>query len=247
MRQGQQNRRGRGRNRKGQNPLTRSYESNGPDVKIRGTPAHVAEKYMSLARDAMASGDRVLAENHYQHAEHYNRIIMAYRDQQLGQSQDGSNGRSRSQNEDADQSDDYTDDENEKSNGEVAAIPGGEPQPTARGFDDQPQSDAPAGGDRRAGGRGGRNAAGQRRTRGSGGSRGSNKQSSDAPPATAKTQQGDEAAAPRGRATRFADSDDKPDFLNRPVPVRRPRRSTRTDDAGPERAADASPATSDEG
>lgn len=77
MRQGQQNRRGRGRNRKGQNPLTRSFESTGPDVKIRGTAAHIAEKYAALARDAHSSGDLVLAENYYQHAEHYNRIIMA--------------------------------------------------------------------------------------------------------------------------------------------------------------------------
>lgn len=72
-----QNRRSRGRNRKGPNPLTRSYESNGPDVKVRGTAAHVAEKYMSLARDAVASGDSVSAENYLQHAEHYNRIVMA--------------------------------------------------------------------------------------------------------------------------------------------------------------------------
>jgi hypothetical protein len=85
MRQGQQNRRGRGRNRKGQSPLTRSFESTGPDVKIRGTPSHIAEKYMALARDASSSGDPVLAENYLQHAEHYNRIIMAFRDQQLSQ------------------------------------------------------------------------------------------------------------------------------------------------------------------
>ena len=87
MRQGQQNRRGRGRNnnnngnnnqnRKGQNPLTRSFESTGPDVKLRGTPAHIAEKYIALARDAQSSGDPVLAENYLQHAEHYNRIIAA--------------------------------------------------------------------------------------------------------------------------------------------------------------------------
>ena len=77
MRQGQQNQ-GRGRGgRKPQNPLARSYESNGPDVKIRGTAVHIAEKYMSLARDALASGDLVAAESYYQHAEHYNRIIMA--------------------------------------------------------------------------------------------------------------------------------------------------------------------------
>ena len=74
-----QNRRSRGRNnnRKGPNPLTRSYESNGPDVKVRGTAIHIAEKYMSLARDAQSSGDIVAAENYLQHAEHYNRIVMA--------------------------------------------------------------------------------------------------------------------------------------------------------------------------
>jgi hypothetical protein len=95
VRQGQQNRRGRGRNnnnnRKGHNPLARSFESNGPDVKIRGTPAHIAEKYLSLSRDAQSSGDPVLAENYLQHAEHYMRIIMAYREQ-LQQPGDAANG-----------------------------------------------------------------------------------------------------------------------------------------------------------
>jgi hypothetical protein len=65
--------------------LARSYESNGPDVKIRGTAAHIAEKYMSLARDALASGDMVSAESYLQHAEHYNRIIMAAQTQFSGQ------------------------------------------------------------------------------------------------------------------------------------------------------------------
>lgn len=78
MRSGQ-NKRMRGRNsgRKGPNPLTRTYESNGPDVKIRGTAHHVAEKYLQLARDAQSSGDPVMAENYLQHAEHYFRIIAA--------------------------------------------------------------------------------------------------------------------------------------------------------------------------
>lgn len=72
----------RGRNRnKGPNPLTRSYESNGPDVKIRGTAQHIAEKYSQLARDAQASGDPVAAENYLQHAEHYLRIIAAAQEQ----------------------------------------------------------------------------------------------------------------------------------------------------------------------
>ncbi len=74
-----QNRRSRGRNnnRKGPNPLTRSFESNGPDVKVRGTAAHIAEKYTSLARDAQSAGDIVAVESYLQHAEHYNRIVMA--------------------------------------------------------------------------------------------------------------------------------------------------------------------------
>jgi hypothetical protein len=46
-------------------------------VKVRGTAAHIAEKYMTLARDAHAAGDPVSAENYLQHAEHYNRIVMA--------------------------------------------------------------------------------------------------------------------------------------------------------------------------
>jgi hypothetical protein len=95
MRQGQQNRRGRGRGRKPQNPLARNFESNGPDVKIRGTAAHIAEKYMSLARDALASGDMISAESYFQHAEHYNRIIMAAQSQfpqHGGQPGEGPNG-----------------------------------------------------------------------------------------------------------------------------------------------------------
>lgn len=90
MRPNHQNKRMRGRNRgggggggggKGPNPLTRSYESNGPDVKIRGTAHHIAEKYLQLGRDAQASGDHVNAENYFQHAEHYLRIIAAANEQ----------------------------------------------------------------------------------------------------------------------------------------------------------------------
>ncbi|MCF4099508.1 DUF4167 domain-containing protein [Maritalea sp. P4.10X] len=79
MRPGQQNKRsrGRGNGRKNVNPLSRNYESNGPDVKVRGNASHVAEKYVQLARDAQASGDSVMAENYLQHAEHYFRIIFA--------------------------------------------------------------------------------------------------------------------------------------------------------------------------
>ncbi len=97
MRPGQ-NKRMRGRNpnnnnssnnggsRKGPNPLTRSYESNGPDVKIRGNAHHVAEKYLQLARDAQSSGDPVAAESYLQHAEHYFRLIASAQQAQMGHS-----------------------------------------------------------------------------------------------------------------------------------------------------------------
>lgn len=82
MRNGQNKRmRNRNHRNKGQNPLTRVYESNGPEVKIRGTANHIAEKYLQLARDAQGSGDPVSAENFYQHAEHYFRIIAAAQEQ----------------------------------------------------------------------------------------------------------------------------------------------------------------------
>lgn len=79
MRPQQQGRRSRNRGsgRRNQNPLQRSYESNGPDVKIRGNAQVIADKYATLARDALSSGDTVMAENYLQHAEHYNRIILA--------------------------------------------------------------------------------------------------------------------------------------------------------------------------
>jgi len=87
MRNGQNNKRMRGRNnsnnsnRRGQNPMTRVFESNGPDIKIRGTASHIAEKYVQLARDARGSGDPVASENYYQHAEHYFRLIAATQEQ----------------------------------------------------------------------------------------------------------------------------------------------------------------------
>jgi len=119
--------RGRGNNnRKGPNPLSRNYESNGPDVKIRGNAQHIAEKYAALARDAQASGDRVMAENYLQHAEHYNRIIMAAQAQAAVQFQ----------REDA-FDDDEGDDENSFEQPAVAAAPkpvnGSGPQPVIEG------------------------------------------------------------------------------------------------------------------
>lgn len=96
MRPNQQNNnknRSRGRNnnggRKHGNPLSRNYESNGPDVKVRGNASHIAEKYLQLARDAQSSGDSVMAENYLQHAEHYFRILSAAQPQNQQRDQFG--------------------------------------------------------------------------------------------------------------------------------------------------------------
>ena len=65
----------------GFNP-NRTFDSSGPEIKIRGSASHVYEKYLQLARDANSGGDRVMAENYLQHAEHYFRIMVAQQAQQ---------------------------------------------------------------------------------------------------------------------------------------------------------------------
>jgi Domain of unknown function (DUF4167) len=79
------NKRSRGRN--GNNPhhnrgirpphRSQNFESNGPNVKIRGNAYQVFERYVALAREAATNGDRIAAESFYQHAEHYFRIMNA--------------------------------------------------------------------------------------------------------------------------------------------------------------------------
>jgi hypothetical protein len=128
----QQNKRMRGRNRKSHNPLTRVYESNGPDVKIRGTASHIAEKYLQLARDAQSSGDPVSAENYLQHAEHYFRLIAAAQDQYrqaapFFRSEGGMDGRDETR-------DDMVDDVDD----EPAGLPGVGEQPAFGPRDPQP-------------------------------------------------------------------------------------------------------------
>jgi hypothetical protein len=73
--------RNNGRNNKPHMPTrSQNFESSGPEVRIRGNAYQVLEKYLALARDATAAGDRVAAENFYQHAEHYFRVINANND-----------------------------------------------------------------------------------------------------------------------------------------------------------------------
>lgn len=75
------NRRSRGHRGNGRRPgfhgRGSNFESNGPEGKIRGTAFQVIEKYQALARDALSAGDRIGAENFFQHAEHYHRVVAA--------------------------------------------------------------------------------------------------------------------------------------------------------------------------
>jgi len=84
MRQGSHSKRNRGRggNRRSGTPgRNHTFDSNGPDIRIRGNAHQVHEKYMNLARDASTNGEAVLAESYFQHAEHYYRILSAFTDE----------------------------------------------------------------------------------------------------------------------------------------------------------------------
>ena len=91
MRQGPNPRRSRGRGPRKPHLSAKqqTFDSNGPDVRVRGNAYQVLEKYLAMARDASSAGDRIAAENFLQHAEHYYRIINANADHQ------GQNGRPR--------------------------------------------------------------------------------------------------------------------------------------------------------
>jgi Domain of unknown function (DUF4167) len=108
-------------------PLNRNhvFDSNGPDLRIRGTSQQLFEKYLQLGRDATSGGDRVMAESYFQHAEHYFRILNAMNQAQQGQ-QNGQqqNGQRRSYGED----------------GGPPAAEGEEEDPRAPGTGDQPEA-----------------------------------------------------------------------------------------------------------
>jgi hypothetical protein len=160
MRNGQ-NKRMRGRSNqhhhlhrnKNQNPMSRVYESNGPDVKIRGNPSVIAEKYVQLARDAQSSGDPVAAENYYQHAEHYNRLIAAAQEQFRQQNPQFNNRPETDMRSDM-RDDSFEDGDEDNAGNQQPAQAGGEtpygtrePQPyiprEAQPFPNQPQQPQP--------------------------------------------------------------------------------------------------------
>ena len=115
-----------------------TFDSNGPDVRVRGNAWQVYEKYQSLARDATGSGDRVMAENYLQHAEHYYRIIEAIEEATANEQRQRGGGHSQpfgSQQPDV-PSNYYTPD------GQLAA---GQQQPNLQGQPQQQPASQPSG------------------------------------------------------------------------------------------------------
>ena len=91
MKHNASNRRSRNRNNRGRNNnngRSKIFDSNGPEVRIRGTAHQICEKYLTLAKDARSSGDVVMAESYLQHAEHYQRVIASFEPAQSEHKQD---------------------------------------------------------------------------------------------------------------------------------------------------------------
>ena len=103
-------------------PLNRNhtFDSSGPDMRVRGTAQQLFEKYLQLGRDATGSGDRVMAESYFQYAEHYFRILgaMNMAAQQGGQQGNNANQQRR-----------YQQDGDEPEDGEAQTLPGYGEQP----------------------------------------------------------------------------------------------------------------------
>ena len=111
-----------------------TFESNGPEGKIRGTAFQVIEKYQALAQDALSAGDRIGAENFFQHAEHYYRVVAANGWDQRGQ-------RPHSQQPQQPQPQQRVEPEQKRPNGEQEPAANAEPQ-TEAGAVDEPPADA---------------------------------------------------------------------------------------------------------
>lgn len=112
-------------------PLNRNhvFDSNGPDVRIRGTAQQLFEKYLQLGRDATSGGDRVMAEGYFQHAEHYFRILNAMNQAAQQNQQQPQNGQYQRRP--------YQGGEDgQQSSGEAEEIE----QPRAAGLGDQPDA-----------------------------------------------------------------------------------------------------------
>ena len=124
---GRSGRRGGGNSGGGTQNANRAYDSNGPAGKLRGTAAQLVEKYTSLARDARVGRDRVLVENYFQHAEHYQRLINEIAAQQAQQQQEQAKNQPQNQSQPQANGHDQKNDQGEKA--DVEQTP---PQPVAQ-------------------------------------------------------------------------------------------------------------------
>ena len=107
-----------------------TFESNGPEGKIRGTAFQVIEKYQALAQDALSAGDRIGAENFFQHAEHYYRVVAANGWDQRGQRQHGQQPQQSQQPQPQQRVE-----PEQKAGADAATDAGAEPQPQVAGDD----------------------------------------------------------------------------------------------------------------
>ncbi|MDP9096322.1 MAG: DUF4167 domain-containing protein [Pseudomonadota bacterium] len=115
------------RHQSGNVPLNRNhvFDSIGPDLRVRGTSQQLFEKYLQLGRDATSSGDRVMAESYFQHAEHYFRILNAMNlaaaaqqgGQQQGQPMQQNQGYGRRNDTNSDSNSDAPDEQDDEPSG----------------------------------------------------------------------------------------------------------------------------------
>lgn len=227
MRQGNNPRRGRGRAGRRPNVPSRNqtFDSNGPEGRVRGTAQQVYDKYLALARDAQAAGDRVLAENFLQFAEHYFRILNDStdpddRDRQRVNGEARGDGRQARERDE--QQDDWSDDEDQESESD--------------GEEEARRSAPREAGQRDGGQRGGRpqHARGERGGRSRDGSGRSEEQRTrrearnGEAAGDGQSLGGGEAARPKTDAT-----SDKPFDTAPPLSERRARRQARSDESQP--------------
>ncbi len=114
-------RRGRGRqqNKNGSQNGRRVVEGNNrSEQRVRGNPIQLLEKYKSLAREATTAGDRILAENYFQYADHYQRLVNERASQRHGQPAERQHERQNDRNDD--RQDERQDDE--RSSRETAPV-----------------------------------------------------------------------------------------------------------------------------
>ncbi|MCR9073784.1 MAG: DUF4167 domain-containing protein [Alphaproteobacteria bacterium] len=222
MRQGPHQKRGRGRGNRRPNTPNRNqtFDSNGPDVRIRGNASQVYEKYLALGRDASASGDRVLAESYFQHADHYYRIVSTFAENEA-ERQNRNNGQQPSGGA-RDWNDDDEDDREDQRGGHNGGSGNRDERRSDRRGSDEPSSDDRDDGQRERAAR-------------SEGPRGDASQRNAAPRESAPSESAPRDTSPRDEAQAAGDPGDgvQEDAPPPRRPRGRPRRAAVSEDAAP--------------